>query len=169
MSTRVRALPFALSLTMPAVVALGIAFGGAWVLAATGLVFVLIPVLDALAGHERNNPAPDAPPVPGGDALLWVWLPAQLAMIGAAVWTVGQGELGGLEAVGLAVSLGLVAGAGGINVAHELMHRASPWARAAAEATTEVPAESPTVSPSVALPRPGLDVAEPVPVEQPQP
>lgn len=133
MSPRVRALPFALSLTMPMVVGLGIAWGGAWVLAATGFVFVLIPVLDAVAGHDRRNPAPDAPPLSGADALLWLWLPVQLSMIGAAVWTVGHGELGVLEGVGLALSLGLVAGAGGINVAHELMHRASPWARAAAE------------------------------------
>lgn len=83
------------------------------------VVFGLVPALDQWIGADTAEAS--------GDGRLdgWVraWVPAQLALIGASLW-VAQGRAPA-EAALLAVCLGLVTGAGGINVAHELIHRAS--------------------------------------------
>ena len=118
---------------MPVVAAMAIAWGGWWVLSVPVLIFGLIPVLDAACGHERGNPIEGTPPRAGlrPDLSLWAWVPTQVVMIGAAVARAPAMTPG--ERWGTAVAVGLVAGAGGINVAHELMHRRSALARGAAE------------------------------------
>jgi alkane 1-monooxygenase len=132
------ALPFALAYLVPLTAALGLWLGGPWTFATPLLIFVITPVLDALLGIDTHNPAgPDEERARGQVRLydLWLvlWVPVQLGLLAWALWQVGRGELTALELVGVTLSIGLVGGAGGITIAHELMHRKAAWAQTSAE------------------------------------
>lgn len=125
------ALPFFLVLILPVLVVLGVALGGAWTFTGAAFVYCGIPILDLLGGLDTHNDGER-----GGalfDAPLALWVPLQLAATAFVLWRVGTGDLGALELAGAVISLGAVNGAGGINVAHELMHRKSKLARGTAE------------------------------------
>ena len=88
--------------------------------------FMVIPLLDWLVGKDRSNePLRDS-----GQRLRsgyyrvipYAYVPIQLALIvwGAAVFA--RGELPPAQALGLALSVGVVTGAQGITIAHELGH-----------------------------------------------
>lgn len=128
--------PFWLSFTLPAVVALGVLLGGPWIALGPVVLFVMIPLLDVVGGMDKENPE-EAPRGKNRDALqdapLWLWFPTQFALLGWTCWEVSTGRYSWGELAGLAFSLGLIAGAGGINVAHELMHRRGKAERAMAE------------------------------------
>lgn len=103
--------------------------GGVWPLLVPFWVFVVIPAVDALVGARDSDP--EGPGHWFHDLVLRAWVPVQLGLIGLTVWTaprVGHGE-----AVLLAVAMGILSGAAGINIAHELMHRKAPLDRALAE------------------------------------
>jgi len=134
----VSAIPFWIAYLVPGSAALAVALGGWWSWSTVVLVFGITPVLDALLGENHRNPPtePDGPPPqrdPVFDLALWAWVPAQLAIVGAAVWRVGTGPLDPVELAGLVLSVGISTGAGAINVAHELMHRRGKAERALAE------------------------------------
>jgi alkane 1-monooxygenase len=91
--------------------------------------FVAIPLLDRVFGRsvepsstgeirrlERN---------PFFRFVLRAWVPLQLALLGWAAWVVGAGGLTLGDAVLFTLSVGLVTGATGITVAHELGHKRS--------------------------------------------
>ena len=117
-----RALPFYVSFVFPVSFALAVAFRGPFLWLVPLVAFVAVPLLDALLGHDERDPESDAGRSWGHDLALWLWVPSQLAMIALGLWAVRQGVTTG-EAMGLALSLGLMCAGGGINVAHELMHR----------------------------------------------
>ena len=89
-------------------------------------LFVLMPILDTLIGKDSANP-PDS-------VLKWLeqdryyrwctyaFIPIQYAslLLACVLWT--SGDLGTLEALGLALTVGTVAGIA-INTAHELGHK----------------------------------------------
>jgi alkane 1-monooxygenase len=108
--------------------ALGAILGGLWLLALPAVVFGLIPALDLVVGRDESGGDDQAS---GSDAPLWLWIPLQLGMIGVSVALADR--LGPLERVLVGVDLGLLTGAGGITIAHELMHRSSARDRALAE------------------------------------
>lgn len=91
--------------------------------------FVVVPLLDLLIG--RSGAA--SPPAELARleqslffrALLVAYVPLQLALVAWGAWIVGRGELGAWQAVGLTLSIGLIAGAQGITFAHELGHKRS--------------------------------------------
>jgi alkane 1-monooxygenase len=98
------------------------------------LVFVLIPVAERLFGLRTDNDDTDGPARRWlYDLPLVAWIPVQLGVQLYATWLVATGALTGWEAIIAALSVGTTAGAGGINIAHELMHRRSAPERAAAE------------------------------------
>src|SRR5690606_13414336 len=78
---------------------------------------------DESIGHQRVFDLP-----------ILLWVPVQLGTTAYVLWRCVQGDLGGFEIAGIVVSLGVVNGAGGINIAHELMHRKQRLFRAGAEA-----------------------------------
>ena len=111
----------------------------AWLLVkATGLgafwwwgpffTYALMPLLDALQGRDRWNPAEAARAALEQDRYYrwWVilYLPLQyLSLACASAWW-ASGELSSVEALGLALTVGVVGGIA-INTAHELGHKPS--------------------------------------------
>jgi alkane 1-monooxygenase len=90
------------------------------------LVFVAFPLLDVAIGMDATNP-PDS-------VLKWLeqdryyrwctyaFIPLQYAGLVFACWLWSSGDLSTLSDIGLAVTMGVVAGIG-INTAHELGHK----------------------------------------------
>lgn len=128
-----RALPFFLAFMLPALVVTGVELGGVWTLAPLLLVFVAIPLLDALIGLDTRNPDESTPHRWLFDLPLLAWVPVQLGTTAYVIARLIGGEFGVGETLALTLTLGVVNGAGGINVAHELMHRKTGLHRACAE------------------------------------
>lgn len=124
---------FFIAYTVPALVLLGAQAGGAATLLGVALVFVVLPILDERVGLDTRDPAEGARRSPWADLPLALWLPVQAALVAWLVVRVGRGAYAPAEALGLMLSLGVMNGAGGITIAHELMHRRGRLPRAAAE------------------------------------
>ncbi|MBY6365904.1 alkane 1-monooxygenase [Rhodococcoides corynebacterioides] len=88
--------------------------------------FVLIPLLDVLAGADGSNPPDDEVRDLQQDRFYrwctFLFLPVQYVGLVVACWLVAFGTLSTVDRIGYAVSVGLVGGIG-INAAHELGHR----------------------------------------------
>ena len=126
------ALPFGMVYVMPLTLLVGLWLGGPWSFFTVIYIFGIMPVLDAAAGLRTENPDTSRHAWLF-DAWLYVWSPVQIALMVAVIATIASGTRTPLESIGLILSLGVVAGAGGINIAHELMHRTSAVARGTAE------------------------------------
>lgn len=127
-------LPHVSGFIAPALLVLGARLGGWWTLLPVAFVFGFLPVLDDRVGRDDSNPTG---PSRGSrylwDLPLWLWLPAQVALVTFVIRRVTLGESSAFEGVGLALSLGVVNGSLGIVIAHELMHRTGRIPRALAE------------------------------------
>jgi len=127
-------LPYFLGYLGPALLFLGAHLGGGWTLLPVVLVFGLLPVLDdRVGGNERNPVGISRGPRWIWDIPLWLWAPTQLTAIAIVLERAAARDAPLLETIGLALSLGVVNGSGGIVVAHELMHRRGRVDRALAE------------------------------------
>ncbi len=129
------ALPFGIAYVVPLVLAVALVFGGATSWATPAVVFVVIPVLDALFGLNTRNVEDEDAAKKHWLYQLWLvlFVPTQLAVIGATVWIAAFGSRPTWEVAGLVVSCGIVTGGLGITIAHELMHRRGRFERALAE------------------------------------
>ncbi|MCA9700931.1 MAG: alkane 1-monooxygenase [Myxococcales bacterium] len=128
-----RLVPYFLVFMLPPMVLLGLEQGGLWAFAPLLFTFVAIPVLDALTALETNNPDEAEGHRAIFDLPILLWVPVELATTAYVLWRVAQGDLSTATIVGTVLSLGIINGAGGINIAHELMHRKNRLHRAAAE------------------------------------
>jgi alkane 1-monooxygenase len=130
------ALPYLIVYLLPPATAYGLWRGGAWTFLGLAFVFVAIPIFDALLGLDEVNADAEGEAALDANPLLNLvvraWLPVQVALIGYAIWW-SAGGLTPLEWIGGALSVGVTAAGGGINIAHELMHRRDPRDRALAE------------------------------------
>ena len=108
---------------------------GAWALTGWGVWFWIgpivilgvVPAIDLVAGLDRSNPPDDVIEALEQDRyyrwITYLFLPIQYAGFIGAMWLIGGGaDLGTLDKVGLAVSIGAIGGIG-INTAHELGHK----------------------------------------------
>jgi alkane 1-monooxygenase len=109
-------------------VAITVVVGGWSPLAVPGFVFVLIPALDERIGRDTTEPEVRHRL---HDALVRAWLPLQTVVLVAALWTVPHRAW--WESALLLAGVGVLTGGGGINIGHELMHRANRGDRALAE------------------------------------
>ncbi len=96
------------------------------------IVFVFVPLLDALVGEDGDN-APDEEYRRISEDRYYRWctylfLPILLSGLLVAGYLWASYELSVLDKIGLAVTVGLVSGIG-INAAHELGHRAEKHER----------------------------------------
>jgi len=112
-------------------VALPLDAGWLWFLGPI-VVFGVIPLIDALAGLDRNNPPSEVIEALENDRYYrWVtyaFIPLQYLGFGLSAFLLGGGTLGGsapldvVDKIGLATGMGMVAGIA-INTAHELGHK----------------------------------------------
>ncbi len=96
------------------------------------VILVIVPSIDLVAGLDRSNPPDDAIEALEKDRyyrwITYLFLPIQYLGFVAAMYVIargmpfGLGELGALDKVGLAISIGCIGGIG-INTAHELGHK----------------------------------------------
>lgn len=112
---------------VPAFCTGGLLFGG-WASISTILfVFVLIPILEPLLGRSAHNiTEPERTATLNNkvfDWLLYLNIPIVYGIILLFISVLNQNNLSNLEFTGHIISVGLVLGACGINVGHELGHR----------------------------------------------
>ena len=101
------------------------------------VTFLIIPGLDWLAGRDQSNAAPEGQERLEASqffrAILYLYAPIQLGLIGWGAWVVTHENLPPMENLGLMLSIGIVTGAQGITIAHELGHKPSRADRALAQ------------------------------------
>lgn len=101
-----------------ALVPLGFRLGGAWSFLLVGVLPLALVVCDVVLGEDvvsEPSPAPYR-------LLPWLYIPAQLAVIAWAGWTVARTSTPPIECIGLTLSTGVSAGVFGFIAAHELVH-----------------------------------------------
>lgn len=124
-------LPYSISFVIPALVVAGLTAGGLWSYATPLFVFGLLPILEGLTGDRGPNPDPlEAPGLardPVFSRILTAHLASQYTVLFYGCWVVTQGHLSAFELAGSVLSMGIMSGGIGINIAHELIHKASWW------------------------------------------
>ncbi len=93
----------------------------------TPVVFLgFIPLCDLITGYDDTNPPDEVIDALENDRyyrwVTYLYLPVQYAGFGVAMWYLATAGLGVADKIGLAVSIGIVAGVA-INTAHELGHK----------------------------------------------
>jgi alkane 1-monooxygenase len=125
-------LPYGLVFGVPLLLVLGARLGSWWTLLPVVYVYALLPLFDELAG-DGGSEAPGPARRWLADLPMLLFVPVQLGVIAWTAHLVAGGHTTPAETLGLVLSVGVMGGAGGINVAHELMHRPDRWAHALAE------------------------------------
>ena len=118
---------------LPLCVGLGLLLGGAFTWLTPLLAFVAVPLLEMVIGESAEN---DVPPTAATqhvyDWLLYLNVPLLWVLLLATIWQLTHHALPGWQQAGLVLSAGTVVGTMGVNVAHELGHRAKPLEKALA-------------------------------------
>ncbi|WP_406638450.1 fatty acid desaturase [Amycolatopsis sp. WGS_07] len=100
------------------------------------VVLVLVPLIDLVAGYDHTNPPDEVMEALEEDRyyrwITYLFLPLQYAGFVVGAWVLAQGGLSVGGKIGLAITLGTVAGIG-INTAHELGHKRESTERWAAK------------------------------------
>ncbi len=99
---------------------------GGWLWVGPIVVFGIVPAIDLIAGLDRSNPPDDVIEALEQDRyyrwITYLFLPIQYAGFVTAFWLIAQGDLGVVDKIGLALTIGTIGGIG-INTAHELGHK----------------------------------------------
>lgn len=116
---------------LPLLLYLGLQWGGIYIYSVLILVFLFVPLADTLIGRLKNY----SPPLSSQavDKFLYDWplylfVPIQWLMLFWGADTLNTKLLTFPEKLGLLLSTSIITGAGGITIAHELIHRRK-WAR----------------------------------------
>lgn len=124
-------LKYLVSYSIPLVAVLGIFLRGYWVFCTPIFAFVLIPILEILLPVQVENLSEEQIESKANnrffDLLLYINLPLVYGIIGWFLWSVSWATYSTMELTGLIISVGIVLGSNGINVAHELGHRKTQW------------------------------------------
>lgn len=130
-------LKYLIAYIAPLAAFLGIYLQGAWSFSAVYVAFGLIPALDALAPKSAYNYSPEEENARLSnrffDLLLYLNIPILFGLIGYYFNTIAGGGLAGYEVLGMTLSVGIIVGTIGINVAHELGHRNTWYEQGAAK------------------------------------
>lgn len=111
--------------------------GGLWTWTLPLLVYGALPLIELFTPGTTANLDADGERAAlenrGFDAVLFGTLPTLYAVLGLFLWSVAGAAFTGLSLAGAVVTTGVITGALGINVAHELGHRPGPWSQRAAK------------------------------------
>lgn len=127
----IHTLLYAFSFSIPLACGFGLAYSGLWSYAAIILSFVIMPILDQLLPKLSLRSIKPARYFFNIDTHTWLLLlnvPVIYGLICFAALQWSQHPQLSIELIGQIISLGLVLGSNGINVAHELGHRTHRWA-----------------------------------------
>ena len=117
------------SFIIPITVLVGLWYGGYWAWLTVAIVFLGVPLLDAVVGRDRRNleegqEAQQLRSVPHS-LLLYTYLPIQIGLILFLGWVLKESSEPWAVRIGWILSVALCTGGMGITVAHELIHRRS--------------------------------------------
>ncbi|GAA4020856.1 alkane 1-monooxygenase [Hymenobacter glaciei] len=138
MSLSFRDLRYLLAYTLPLSAAAGLWWGGVATWLTVAYAFGLVPLLEWL-----RHPAPPIANAPAAtearrhaffDGLLYLNVPLQYGLLAYFLHTLATRGFTAVEIAGAVSSVGICCGALGINVAHELGHRARGWEQRLAQA-----------------------------------
>lgn len=122
-----RVWPFSIGFLLPPVIFVSLGLGGWWVWLPVALMYVGLPIADRLTPlNPTAHSAEDTRRLISTMAfrrLTWCWVPVHVVTLMWALWTFTSQPLSYVEAVGLIMSVGTIAGGIGITYAHELIHR----------------------------------------------
>ncbi|MEZ4775514.1 MAG: alkane 1-monooxygenase [Bacteroidia bacterium] len=121
-------LKYLLAYLVPGVIFLSLYLRGNWVFLAIAVLFGVVPLLEQfISGTEENLP-PEIEEQNKNrrlfDLLLYLNLPIQYGLLGYFLFVFRTETLTPWEMAGMILSMGMACGSLGINVAHELGHRA---------------------------------------------
>lgn len=112
---------------LPISALLGIAWLGTWTWATVILTFVILPIVELFTPESTQNFSVEQEEKRSKrfifNWLLYLNAPLLFGVVGCYLWTITRVDLPFWQMAGLTLSSGIVAGANGINVAHELGHR----------------------------------------------
>lgn len=118
---------YLLAYTVPASAILALIWQGAWAWATVVLAFGIVPVLEVFTPVSSDNFPVEAEDSRSRrrwfDWLLYLNVPLLFGILGGYIFLVENQSFSPAELLGLTLSVGIVVGANGINVAHELGHR----------------------------------------------
>lgn len=124
---------YSLAYTIPLAAFLGIYYQGIASYAGVLFAFGFIPLLEILLPINTDNYDDDEIKSKLAnkiyDFLLYLNIPIVYGLLLFSILTILKSELETYEIIGTILSLGIVFGANGINVAHELGHRKTRWER----------------------------------------
>jgi alkane 1-monooxygenase len=119
---------------LPLSAALSLAWQGPWAWATVVLSFAIIPVVEIWTPQSTENVQPEEEQPRSHrrlfDVLLYLNLPILFGIVFWYLYTMQFQPLSVAELLGLTLSTGIVVGAIGINVAHELGHRVRGYEQA---------------------------------------
>jgi len=122
-----RDLKYLLAYLLPVSGIVAIYFGGIWSFSTFFFAYIMIPTLELLMPGTTSNfeEAEEEERLKSGffDVLLWLNVPLLYFILGYYFYTISMGELLIYELLGMTIGVGMICGALGINVAHELGHR----------------------------------------------
>ena len=124
---------YLLAFSVPFIGFIGFYFQGIWSYAALGYAFGFIPIAELFLPTNDSNYEPDE--VQNRlknkffDLFLYLNVPIVYGCLGYVAYLITTQNLSVFEIIGLTLSLGVILGANGINVAHELGHRNSLFER----------------------------------------
>lgn len=118
---------YLLAYSIPLVAIIGVYFQGVWAYSAWAYSFILLPILEIIMPLDEQNYSENE--IQNRltnrfyDLLLYLNVPIVYGMLWFTLKKVTSTELTLFELIGSILSLGVVLGANGINVGHELGHR----------------------------------------------
>ncbi len=126
--------PYLLAFIVPLSAVVGHWWGGVFHFLTPVIAFVIIPLLDLVAGAEGNN----LPPAEleklaekmSFRVITFLYVPVQVGLVLWGGYVVTHAALTPVEWLGLVVSVGIATGGIGITVAHELFHKKNAFEKA---------------------------------------
>ena len=123
--------------TLPVAWLISVMLGGWWYMIIPFIFYGILPVLELTVGDEIVNPSSEDVKMLEQDVryhlATWLWLPVQLLMLWYGATTMqgysDSGTLTWFDIILLPIATGILTGAVGINISHELIHRDSTWER----------------------------------------
>lgn len=120
-------LKYLLAYTVPVAAYASFTSSGIWTYSAVFYAFIVLPLLDAVAGGSDDNLDTSVAEQKKGmwvfDAMLYANVPIVFGLLAFFLMQVEANTYATYELVGLLLSVGILLATNGINVAHELGHR----------------------------------------------